>query len=98
MMVCTVLIHAMLEFPQRYAYFLLTCGFLLGIVQAQTTVLKGIILNKHLFRLSWVVSLLLIITILRDYNVYVLNSNLLLIISVQTLNLWEVVKFCFNTV
>lgn len=51
--------------------------YLLGIVQAQTTVLKGIILNKHLFRLSWVVSLLLIITILRDYNVYVLNSNLL---------------------
>lgn len=77
MMVCTVLIHAMLEFPQRYAYFLLTYGFLLGIVQAQTTVLKGIILNKHLLRLSWVVSLLLIIAILRDYNVYVLNSNLL---------------------
>jgi len=77
MMVCTVLIHAMLEFPQRYAYFLLTCGFLLGIVQAQTPVLKGIILNKHLLRLSLVVSLLLIIAILRDYNVYVLNSNLL---------------------
>ncbi|MZY06672.1 O-antigen ligase family protein [Acinetobacter pittii] len=77
MMVYTVLIHAMLEFPQRYAYFLLTCGLLLGIVQAQTTVLKGIILNKHLLRLSWVVSLLLIIAILRDYNVYVLNSNLL---------------------
>jgi len=77
MMVCTVLIHAMLEFPQRYAYFLLTCGFLLGIVQAQTPVLKGIVLNKQIFRLIWIVSLLLIIAILRDYNVYVLNSNLL---------------------
>lgn len=77
MMVCTVLIHAMLEFPQRYAYFLLTCGFLLGIVQAQTPVLKGIILSKYVLRLSWGVSLLLIIAILRDYNVYVLNSNLL---------------------
>ncbi|QSB52689.1 O-antigen ligase C-terminal domain-containing protein [Acinetobacter calcoaceticus] len=77
MMVCTVLIHAMLEFPQRYAYFLLTCGFLLGIVQAQVPVLKGIVLNKQIFRLIWVVSLLLIIAILRDYNVYVLNSNLL---------------------
>lgn len=77
MMVCTVLIHAMLEFPQRYAYFLLTCGFLLGIVQAQTPVLKGIVLNKQIFRLIWVGSLLLIIAILRDYNVYVLNSNLL---------------------
>lgn len=77
MMVCTVLIHAMLEFPQRYAYFLLTCGFLLGVVQAQSSVLKGIVLNKQLLRLIWVVSLLLIIAILRDYNVYVLNSNLL---------------------
>lgn len=77
MMVCTVLIHAMLEFPQRYAYFLLTCGFLLGVIQAQSPVLKGIVLNKQLFRLIWVASLLLIIAILRDYNVYVLNSNLL---------------------
>ena len=77
MMVCTVLIHAMLEFPQRYAYFLLTCGFLLGIVQAQTPVLKGFVLNKQFFRLIWVGSLLLIIAILRDYNVYVLNSDLL---------------------
>ncbi|MNM57668.1 O-Antigen ligase [compost metagenome] len=77
MMVCTVLIHAMLEFPQRYAYFLLTCGFLLGIVQAQVPVLKGVVLNKHLLRLIWTVSLLLIIAILRDYNVYVLNSDLL---------------------
>jgi len=72
-----VFIHAMFEFPQRYAYFLLTCGFLLGIVQAQTPVLKGVILNKQLFRLIWLASLLLIIAILRDYNVYVLNSNLL---------------------
>ncbi|HBU88717.1 O-antigen ligase C-terminal domain-containing protein [Acinetobacter oleivorans] len=77
MMVCTVLIHAMLEFPQRYAYFLLTCGFLLGVVQAQSPVLKGIVLNKQLLRLIWVASLLLIIAILRDYNVYILNSNLL---------------------
>ncbi len=77
MMVCTVLIHAMLEFPQRYAYFLLTCGFLLGIAQAQVPVLKGVVLNKHLLRLIWTVSLLLIIAILRDYNVYVLNSDLL---------------------
>lgn len=77
MMVCTVLIHAMLEFPQRYAYFLLTCGFLLGIVQAQTPVIKGIVLNKQLLRLICTVSLLLIIAILRDYNIYVLNSNLL---------------------
>ncbi|MEW4514711.1 Wzy polymerase domain-containing protein [Acinetobacter baumannii] len=77
MMVCTVLIHAMLEFPQRYAYFLLTCGFLLGIIQAQTPVLKGIVLNKQVLRLIWGVSLILLLAIWCDYNVYVTNSNLL---------------------
>ncbi|MFK7307056.1 PglL family O-oligosaccharyltransferase [Acinetobacter baumannii] len=77
MMVCTVLIHAMLEFPQRYAYFLLTCGFLLGIIQAQTSVLKGIVLNKQVLRLIWGISLILLLAIWRDYNVYVTNSNLL---------------------
>ncbi|MDC5304691.1 Wzy polymerase domain-containing protein [Acinetobacter baumannii] len=77
MMVCTVLIHAMLEFPQRYAYFLLTCGFLLGIIQAQTPVLKGIVLNKQVLRLIWGISLILLLAIWRDYNVYVTNTNLL---------------------
>ncbi|MDC4430304.1 Wzy polymerase domain-containing protein [Acinetobacter baumannii] len=77
MMVCTVLIHAMLEFPQRYAYFLLTCGFLLGIIQAQTPILKGIMLNKQVLRLIWGISLILLLAIWRDYNVYVTNSNLL---------------------
>ncbi|HCW4112920.1 TPA: O-antigen ligase C-terminal domain-containing protein [Acinetobacter baumannii] len=77
MMVCTVLIHAMLEFPQRYAYFLLTCGFLLGIIQAQTPLLKGIVLNKQVLRLIWGISLILLLAIWRDYNVYVTNSNLL---------------------
>lgn len=77
MMVCTVLIHAMLEFPQRYAYFLLTCGFLLGVIQAQTPILKGIKLNKQILRFIWGISLVLIVAIWRDYNVYVMNSNLL---------------------
>lgn len=77
MMVCTVLIHAMLEFPQRYAYFLLTCGFLLGVIQAQTPILKGFVLSKQLLHLIWGVSLILMIAIWRDYNVYVMNSNLL---------------------
>ncbi|MFI8124042.1 Wzy polymerase domain-containing protein [Acinetobacter sp. ABJ-A23_2] len=77
MMVCTVLIHAMLEFPQRYAYFLLTCGFLLGVIQAQIPILKGIKLNKQILRFIWGISLVLIVAIWRDYNVYVMNSNLL---------------------
>ena len=31
-----VLIHAMFEFPQNYAYFLLPMGFLLGLVQTES--------------------------------------------------------------
>lgn len=77
MMVCTVLIHAMLEFPERYAYFLLTCGFLLGVIQAQTPMIKGVVLSKQLLCLIWGISLVLIIAIWRDYNLYVMNSNLL---------------------
>ncbi|MBJ9722061.1 O-antigen ligase C-terminal domain-containing protein [Acinetobacter calcoaceticus] len=77
MMVCTVLIHAMLEFPERYAYFLLTCGFLLGVIQAQTPMIKGVVLSKQLLRLIWGISLVLIVAIWRDYNLYVMNSNLL---------------------
>ncbi|WP_227645400.1 hypothetical protein, partial [Klebsiella pneumoniae] len=40
-------------------------------------VLKGIVLNKQVLRLIWGVSLILLLAIWRDYNVYVTNSNLL---------------------
>ena len=77
LMVSAILIHAMLEFPQRYAYFLLPMGFLLGLIQAQTPNLKGITLHKNVIRGCWVISLVLLFMIWRDYKVYQENSQLL---------------------
>ncbi|WP_228731742.1 Wzy polymerase domain-containing protein, partial [Acinetobacter sp. Colony158] len=36
LMVGAILIHALLEFPLRYAYFLFPFGFLLGFVQSES--------------------------------------------------------------
>ena len=77
LMVSAILIHAMLEFPQRYAYFLLPMGFLLGLIQAQTPSLKGITLHKNVIRGCWVISLVLLFMIWREYKVYQENSQLL---------------------
>ncbi|MCY6412402.1 Wzy polymerase domain-containing protein [Acinetobacter sp. VNH17] len=77
LMVSAILIHTMLEFPQRYAYFLLPMGFLLGLIQAQTPNLKSITLHKNMIRGCWVLSLILLFIIWRDYKVFQENSQLL---------------------
>ncbi|MDH0029843.1 MULTISPECIES: O-antigen ligase family protein [unclassified Acinetobacter] len=77
LMVSAILIHAMLEFPQRYAYFLLPMGFLLGLIQAQTPNLKAITLHKNVILGCWVLSLILLFIIWRDYKVFQENSQLL---------------------
>lgn len=76
LMVCTILIHAMLEFPQRYAYFLLPMGFLLGLIQAQTSNLKAIIVNKNVTRCLWLVSIVVLLLVWRDYKLFQENSRL----------------------
>ena len=76
LMVCAILIHAMLEFPQRYAYFLLPMGFLLGLIQAQTPKLKGVMVNKNVIRFVGVCSLIVVLLIWRDYKLYQDNSRL----------------------
>lgn len=76
LMVCAILIHAMLEFPQRYAYFLLPMGFLLGLIQAQTPKLKGVTINKNVIRCIGVFALIVVLLIWRDYKLYQENSRL----------------------
>jgi len=76
LMVCAILIHAMLEFPQRYAYFLLPMGFLLGLIQAQTPKLKGVTVNKNVIRFVGVCALIVVLLIWRDYKLYQDNSRL----------------------
>lgn len=77
LMVCAILIHAMLEFPQRYAYFLLPMGFLLGLIQAQTPQLKGITIQKNLVRCVWLISVIVLLLIWRDYKLFQDNSRLI---------------------
>ncbi|ENX56518.1 MULTISPECIES: PglL family O-oligosaccharyltransferase [Acinetobacter] len=77
MMVAAILIHAMLEFPQRYAYFLLPMGFLLGLVQAQTPQLKAVTLNTNVIRVIWLIGIVLLLLIWRDYKLFQENSRLI---------------------
>jgi len=75
LMVSAILIHAMLEFPQRYAYFLLPMGFLLGLIQAQTPKLKGVTLYKNVVRFIWLIVVVLMLLIWRDYKLFQENSR-----------------------
>lgn len=76
LMVSAILMHAMLEFPQRYAYFLLPMGFLLGLIQAQTPNLNGVALHRNIIRCVWLVSLIVLLLIWRDYKLFQENSKL----------------------
>lgn len=78
LMVSAILIHAMLEFPQRYAYFLLPMGVLLGLIQAQTPNLKGFTLHRNVIRCVWLMSIVVLLVVWRDYKLFQDNSRLVL--------------------
>ena len=48
-MIGSVLVHAMLEYPLEYAFFLIPVGFLLGLVQADRLNIKLFKINKNFF-------------------------------------------------
>ncbi|WP_180041077.1 PglL family O-oligosaccharyltransferase [Acinetobacter sp. YH12100] len=68
LMIGAFVTHAMFEFPQHYAYFLLPIGFIIGIVQSQNasiqTLKTSIIFNRIIFLLALVVFTIII----RDYT------------------------------
>lgn len=63
--------HAMFEFPQHYAYFLLPFGFIVGTVLAQNPNIKTVTLPSIAMKLIFGLGLLLLIVIYRDYDVAV---------------------------
>ena len=75
LMIGAVLIHSMLEFPQYYAYFLLPVGFIIGLVQSQQANIKTITLSPNYMRVSYAISLIMLILIVRDYSVMVPKLN-----------------------
>lgn len=70
LMVCAILIHAMLEYPIHYAYFLLPMGFLLGIIQGQYKNLESFTLAPWLVRGSWLGGIIILAVICWDYDLY----------------------------
>ena len=74
LMVGAVLIHAMLEFPLFYAYFLLPLGFILGIIQAQQKV-KTWTVASYVMPVVFTVCVILVGLIIRDYELMVPKLN-----------------------
>lgn len=70
LMACAILIHALLEFPIHYAYFLLPFGFILGVIQARYPRLPSIYLNTWLVRGILLLSMVLMAVVYRDFNLY----------------------------
>jgi len=71
LMIGVFVTHAMFEFPQHYAYFLLPVGFILGTVLAQNPKIKTVVMPSIGMQFTFAVGLLLLIVIYRDYDVVV---------------------------
>lgn len=71
LMIGAFVTHAMFEFPQHYAYFLLPVGFILGTVLAQNPKIKTVVMSSIGMKFIFAVGLLLLIVIYRDYDVAV---------------------------
>lgn len=71
LMIGAFVTHAMFEFPQHYAYFLLPVGFILGTVLAQNPKIKTVVMPSIGMQFTFAVGLLLLIVIYRDYDVAV---------------------------
>ena len=71
-----VLIHAMFEFPQNYAYFLLPMGFLLGLVQSEKQNLASVEIKSSITTTILVLGILMYGFIWRDYldSIDVMNA------------------------
>ena len=71
LMIGVFVVHALLEFPQNYAYFLLPIGFILGVTQAQQMKQKTIALSAISMRMIYGCSVVLLVLIYRDYDLLV---------------------------
>lgn len=72
LMIGAFVTHAMFEFPQHYAYFLLPVGFIIGTVLAQRSdVAKQLVMPSWLIKAIFAVGVILIAVIYRDYDIAV---------------------------
>ena len=74
LMVTVFIVHAMLEFPQNYAYFLLPVGFIIGILQAQAKTQSWSI-SPRFMQVTFVLGVALTALVYRDYATVVPKLN-----------------------
>lgn len=69
LMIGAFVTHAMFEFPQHYAYFLLPVGFIMGTVLAQRAdVAKQLVMPSWLMKVIFALGVILVAVIYRDYD------------------------------
>ncbi|WP_312307807.1 PglL family O-oligosaccharyltransferase [Acinetobacter variabilis] len=69
LMIGAFVTHAMFEFPQHYAYFLLPVGFIIGTVLSQRAdVAKQLVMPSWLMKVVFITGVILIAVIYRDYD------------------------------
>lgn len=88
LMVSAVWIHTLLEYPLQYAYFLLPVGFLMGLIQAQTPDQTARSVPVSVIRSIWVIGIMLLALIWRDYNLYKVNSLRILKNQPANIEIW----------
>ncbi|GAA5556776.1 hypothetical protein Asch01_01481 [Acinetobacter schindleri] len=72
LMIGAFVTHAMFEFPQHYAYFLLPVGFIMGTVLAQRAdVAKQLVMPSWLMKVIFALGVILVAVIYRDYDIAV---------------------------
>lgn len=76
LMIAAILIHAMLEYPIHYAYFLLPMGFLLGLIQSQYPRLPSVKLPVIFIHLTVLAGVVLGTIMVRDFELYKTQSYL----------------------
>jgi O-antigen ligase len=67
MLLGVVGIHAMLEFPLHYAYFLLPTGIVVGVLNRRAPGLRGWTSPRWTLALGWFVAAVSVVGIVRDY-------------------------------
>lgn len=75
-MVGAVLVHAMLEYPLEYAFFLLPVGFVLGLVQAEDKKIKIINISRGFIGLFLMISIILYIWLFVEYRMIEKDAQL----------------------
>ncbi|WP_278362694.1 PglL family O-oligosaccharyltransferase [Acinetobacter schindleri] len=69
LMIGAFVTHAMFEFPQHYAYFLLPVGFIIGTVLAQRAdMVKQLVMPAWLMKLIFITGVILTAVIYQDYD------------------------------